>query len=76
MAKTSQNVARHSAGEAAGAGALDLQRRMEQLIQQKVKDGLIRPKIGVHLLDQYSKAFHEYTYLGPREPVGGDEPGK
>ena len=43
----------------------DLQRRMEQLIQQKVKDGLIRPKIGVQLLDQYSKAFHEYTYLGP-----------
>jgi arginine decarboxylase len=42
----------------------DLQRRMEQLIQQKVKDGLIRPKIGVQLLDQYSKAFHEYTYLG------------
>jgi arginine decarboxylase len=32
----------------------DLQRRMEQLIQQKVKDGLIRPKIGVHF-DQYSK---------------------
>jgi arginine decarboxylase len=41
----------------------DLQRRMEQLIQQKVKDGLIRPKVGVQLLDQYSKAFHEYTYL-------------
>jgi len=43
----------------------DLQRRMEQLIQQKVKDGLIRPKVGVQLLDQYSKAFHEYTYLDP-----------
>ena len=42
----------------------DLQRRMEQVIQQKVKDGLIRPKLGVQLLDQYSKAFHEYTYLG------------
>src|SRR5215470_10574008 len=41
----------------------DLQRRMEQLIQQKVKEGLIRPKVGVQLLDQYSKAFHEYTYL-------------
>jgi arginine decarboxylase len=41
----------------------DLQRRMEQVIQQKVKEGLIRPKVGVHLLDQYSKAFHEYTYL-------------
>lgn len=47
----------------------DLQRRMEQLIQQKVKDGLIRPKIGVQLLDQYSKAFHEYTYLGPDDGI-------
>jgi len=45
----------------------DLQRRMEQVIQQKVKDGLIRPKIGVQLLDQYSKAFHEYTYITPDE---------
>ena len=45
----------------------DLQRRMEQIIQQKVKDGLIRPKVGVQLLDQYSKAFHEYTYLGVRD---------
>jgi arginine decarboxylase len=41
----------------------DLQRRMEQVIQQKVKEGLIRPKVGVQLLDQYSKAFQEYTYL-------------
>jgi hypothetical protein len=40
---------------------------MEQLIQQKVKEGLIRPKVGVHLLDQYSKAFQEYTYLGARQ---------
>jgi arginine decarboxylase len=54
----------------------DLQRRMEQLIQQKVKDGLIRPKVGVQLLDQYSKAFHEYTYLGPRELSGPDVPAK
>jgi arginine decarboxylase len=44
----------------------DLQRRMEQLIQQKVKDGLIRPKVGVQLLEQYSKAFNEYTYLDVR----------
>ena len=44
----------------------DLQRRMEQIIQQKVKEGLIRPKVGVQLLEQYSKAFHEYTYLDVR----------
>lgn len=45
----------------------DLQRRMEQLIQQKVKEGLIRPKVGVQLLEQYSKTFNEYTYLDVRE---------
>src|SRR6185295_943901 len=54
----------------------DLQRRMEQLIQQKVKDGLIRPKVGVQLLDQYSKAFHEYTYLSSTEGNGNDESAK
>src|SRR5436309_13123198 len=47
----------------------DLQRRMEQLTQQKVKERLIRPKIGVQLLDQYSKALHEYTYLGPDDRI-------
>jgi arginine decarboxylase len=45
----------------------DLERRMEQLIQQKVKDGLIRPKVGVQLLERYSKTFHEYTYLDVRQ---------
>jgi len=45
----------------------DLQRRMEQLIQQKVKEGLIRPKVGVQLLEQYSKTFNEYTYLDVRD---------
>jgi arginine decarboxylase len=51
----------------------DLQRRMEQLIQQKVKDGLIRPKVGVQLLDQYTKTFHEYTY--PRRKTVSDTDG-
>jgi hypothetical protein len=46
---------------------------MEQLIQQKVKEGLIRPKVGVQLLEQYSKTFNEYTYLDMREtPSHGD----
>ena len=54
----------------------DLQRRMEQIIQQKVKEGLIRPKVGVQLLEQYSKAFHEYTYLDMRATPKGEENGK
>jgi arginine decarboxylase len=52
----------------------DLQRRMEQLIQQKVKEGLIRPKVGVQLLDQYSKAFNEYTYLDVRQTTNESSP--
>ena len=51
----------------------DLQRRMEQLIQQKVKEGLIRPKVGVQLLEQYSKTFNEYTYLDVRETPSNGE---
>src|SRR5262249_57704627 len=47
----------------------DLQRRMEQVIQQKVKEGLNRAKSDVQLLNQSSKAIHEYTYLGPDDGI-------
>jgi len=33
------------------------------LIQQRIREGRIRPSAGVRLLEQYRKAFHEYTYL-------------
>lgn len=40
----------------------DLHRRMETIIRTKVAAGLIRPKEGVELLDQYKKAFKSSTY--------------
>jgi cysteine synthase len=43
----------------------DLARRMDKLIQQKVKAGALRPREGVELLEQYRKSFQEYTYLNP-----------
>ena len=41
----------------------DLERRMNSLIQQQVKAGRVRPVAGVQLLEQYRRAFREYTYL-------------
>lgn len=43
----------------------DLERRMSERIQARVKAGLLRPKEGVRLLDQYRRAFEEPTYLRP-----------
>lgn len=43
----------------------DLHRRMQKIIQQKVREGAIRPRAGVDLLDQYSKFFRQYTYFSP-----------
>lgn len=45
----------------------DLQRRMNSLIRQKVDSGVIRPKAGVDLLNQYMQAFSESTYCNPFE---------
>ena len=42
----------------------DLRRRMEAIIQQKVKEKQIRPKAGVELLKRYTDAFGELTYFG------------
>ncbi len=41
----------------------DLERRMENLIAEKVRAGRLRPKEGVRLLEQYRRSFAETTYL-------------
>jgi arginine decarboxylase len=43
----------------------DLERRMNGVLQAKVKQGVIRPKVAVRLLEEYKAAFGEYTYLTP-----------
>ncbi len=43
--------------------ANDLQRRMQELVKQKIDAGTIRPKRGVEILDQYRACFDAETYL-------------
>jgi len=43
----------------------DLHRRMNNLIRQKIEKGIIRPKAGVDLLEQYMECFSQSTYYKP-----------
>jgi arginine decarboxylase len=43
----------------------DLHRRMNNLIKRKIDAGVIRPKAGVELLEQYMNCFAETTYYRP-----------
>jgi arginine decarboxylase len=44
----------------------DLARRVKNALDQKVKEGAIRPKEGVGLADFYEAVMRGYTYLsGP-----------
>jgi arginine decarboxylase len=45
----------------------DLHRRMNNLIRQKIEAGVIRPKAGVELLEQYMRCFAQTTYYNPNE---------
>jgi len=44
----------------------DLQRRMQNLIKEKIESGAVRPKRGMEILDQYMACFKEETYIDPR----------
>jgi arginine decarboxylase len=43
----------------------DLTRRMEEIIRAKTEAGVLRPRAGVDLLQQYGGFFDRGTYLGP-----------
>ncbi|MGH8582350.1 MAG: biosynthetic arginine decarboxylase [Gammaproteobacteria bacterium] len=43
----------------------DLHRRMNNVIRQKIEKGVIRPKAGVELLEQYMQCFSQSTYYQP-----------
>ena len=45
----------------------DLRRRMQDIIRHKIDSGVIRPKPGMEILDQYMAFFSEQTYCEPRE---------
>ncbi|HEX7061796.1 MAG TPA: biosynthetic arginine decarboxylase [Woeseiaceae bacterium] len=44
----------------------DLQRRMEAIVKEKIEAGALRPKRGMEILDQYTRAFRAGTYYDPR----------
>ncbi len=45
----------------------DLHRRMNELIRQKIDAGVIRPRQGVELLEQYMQGFGSTTYFDPND---------
>jgi hypothetical protein len=45
---------------------------MNNLIRQKIEKGIIRPKAGVDLLDQYMGCFSQTTYYKPDDRSGDD----
>ena len=48
----------------------DLQRRMNDIIKEKIESGAVRPKRGMAILDQYMAFFREGTYYDTRRPDG------
>jgi len=44
----------------------DLRRRMQDIIKRKIDAGVVRPKLGMDILDQYMSFFSAQTYCEPR----------
>jgi arginine decarboxylase len=49
----------------------DLQRRMNDIIKEKIESGAVRPKRGMAILDQYMDCFRDGTYYDTRNRSGG-----
>lgn len=43
----------------------DLKRRMQEIMKQKIETGVIRPKLGMEILDQNMACFNAQTYCDP-----------
>ncbi len=49
----------------------DLRKRMETLVRNRVREGKLRPRRGVDLMDRYMAALREYTYYNFRSTDKG-----
>jgi len=49
----------------------DLGRRMQEIIKQKIDTGVVRPKRGMEILDQYMACFSAQTYFDTGNPQEG-----
>ena len=47
----------------------DLARRVKTALEQRVREGLVKPKEGVSLTDFYEQAMRGYTYLDSDSPT-------
>jgi arginine decarboxylase len=52
----------------------DLQRRMNDIIKEKIESGAVRPTRGMAILDQYMNCFRDGTYYDTRKPSGTAKP--
>jgi len=50
----------------------DLQRRMSEVVRAKIQAGLVRPSVGMEILDQYMACFQQSTYCGTND-LGQDD---
>jgi arginine decarboxylase len=50
----------------------DLQRRMSEIIRSKIQAGVVRPSIGMEILDQYIATFQQSTYCEPNGDLEQD----
>jgi arginine decarboxylase len=46
----------------------DLQRRMSELVRAKIQAGIVRPSVGMEILDQYMACFQQSTYCNSNGP--------
>jgi arginine decarboxylase len=45
----------------------DLQRRMSEIVRAKIQAGLVRPSVGMEILDQYMACFQQSTYCSTND---------
>jgi len=46
----------------------DLHRRMSEIVRGKIQAGVVRPTVGMEILDQYVACFQQSTYCDPGDP--------
>jgi len=47
--------------------ATDLEKKVKEQIEAKVREGLIKPREGVELQNFYEEVLHGYTYMDPEK---------
>ena len=51
----------------------DLHRRMSEIVRARIRAGLVRPREGMRILDEYMACFGSNTYCALSDPTEGDK---